>query len=36
MRFESMRRFAGLRLNGQIRDESTMLKFRHLLEEHTT
>jgi len=29
-----MRRFAGLRLNGQICDESTMLKFRHLLEEH--
>lgn len=31
---ESMRRFAGLRLNGPIPDESTILKFRHLLEEH--
>lgn len=31
---ESMRRFAGLKLNGPIPDETTILKFRHLLEEH--
>lgn len=31
---ESMRRFAGLRISGPIPDESTILKFRHLLEEH--
>lgn len=31
---ESMRRFAGLRLNQPIPDETTILKFRHLLETH--
>ncbi|NRA89272.1 MAG: IS5 family transposase [Rhizobiales bacterium] len=31
---ESMRRFAGLSLNQPIPDESTILKFRHLLEKH--
>lgn len=31
---ESMRRFAGLRINNQIPDETTILKFRHLLEKH--
>src|SRR5690606_30625401 len=31
---ESMRRFAGLSLNGAIPDETTILKFRHLLEQH--
>lgn len=31
---EPMRRFAGLRLSGPIPDESTILKFRHLLEKH--
>lgn len=32
---ESMRRFAGLRINGPIPDETTILKFRHLLEAHS-
>ena len=31
---ESVRRFAGLRLSEPLRDESTILNFRHLLEEH--
>ena len=31
---ESMRQFAGLKLSGPIPDETTMLKFRHWLEEH--
>lgn len=31
---ESMRRFAGLNLSGPIPDETTILKFRHLLERH--
>lgn len=31
---DSMRRFAGLDVNGPIPDESTILKFRHLLEKH--
>ena len=31
---ESVRRFAGLRLTGALPDETTILKFRHLLEEH--
>ena len=31
---ESVRRFAGLRLSEPIPDESTILHFRHLLEEH--
>ena len=31
---ESMRRFAGLRLNEALPDETTILKFRHLLEKH--
>jgi IS5 family transposase len=31
---ESMRRFAGLSLSGSIPDETTILKFRHLLERH--
>ena len=31
---ESMRRFAGLRLSGPLPDETTILKFRHLLEQH--
>ena len=31
---ESVRRFAGLRLSGPLPDETTILKFRHLLEEH--
>lgn len=31
---ESMRRFAGLRLNHPIPDETTILNFRHLLEKH--
>ena len=30
---ESVRRFAGLRLTGPLPDETTILKFRHLLEE---
>lgn len=32
---ESMRRFAGLSLTGPLPDESTILKFRHLLEKHS-
>lgn len=32
---ESMRRFAGLSLSGPIPDETTILKFRHLLERHS-
>jgi IS5 family transposase len=31
---ESMRRFAGLRLSDRIPDETTILNFRHFLEEH--
>ena len=31
---ESMRRFAGLRLSGNLPDETTILNFRHLLERH--
>lgn len=31
---ESVRRFAGLNITGPIPDESTILKFRHLLEAH--
>jgi len=31
---ESMRRFAGLRLSDRIPDETTILNFRHLLEQH--
>lgn len=31
---ESVRRFAGLRLSEPLPDETTILKFRHLLEEH--
>lgn len=31
---EVMRRFVGLRLSGPIPDETTILKFRHLLEKH--
>ena len=31
---ESVRRFAGLRLSVPLQDETTILKFRHLLEEH--
>lgn len=31
---ESMRRFAGLRITGPLPDETTILKFRHLLEKH--
>jgi transposase, IS5 family len=32
---ESMRRFAGIELHGHdIPDESTILRFRHLLEQH--
>lgn len=31
---ESMRRFASLRISEAIPDETTILKFRHLLEEH--
>ena len=31
---ESVRRFAGLRLSGPLPDETTILKFRHLLERH--
>ena len=30
---ESVRRFAGLRLSGPLPDETTILTFRHLLEE---
>lgn len=29
-----MRRFIGLRLSGPLPDETTILNFRHLLEEH--
>ena len=32
---ESMRRFAGLRLSGNIPDETTLLNFRHFIEQHT-
>ncbi|TLM72680.1 IS5 family transposase, partial [Microbulbifer harenosus] len=32
---ESMRRFAGLRLSDSLPDETTILKFRHLLEKHS-
>jgi len=31
---ESMRRFAGLRLSDRLPDETTILNFRHLLEQH--
>ena len=31
---ESVRRFCGLNLSGPIPDESTILHFRHLLEQH--
>ena len=31
---ESVRRFAGLRLSGPLPDETTILNFRHLLENH--
>lgn len=31
---ESMRRFAGLRISDPLADETTLLKFRHLLEKH--
>ena len=31
---ESMRRFAGLSLSGRIPDETTILNFRHFLEQH--
>ena len=31
---ESMRRFAGLRLSERIPDETTILNFRHFLEDH--
>ena len=31
---ESMRRFAGLRISDPLPDETTLLKFRHLLEKH--
>ena len=31
---ESVRRFVGVRITGPIPDESTILKFRHLLEQH--
>ena len=31
---ESVRRFVGLRLTGPLPDETTILNFRHLLEEH--
>lgn len=31
---ESVRRFVGVRLSGPIPDETTILNFRHLLEEH--
>jgi IS5 family transposase len=31
---ESMRRFAGLKLNRRLPDETTILNFRHLLESH--
>ena len=31
---ESVRRFVGLKLSGPLPDETTILNFRHLLEEH--
>ncbi len=31
---ESVRRFVGLKLSGPLPDETTILKFRHLLEQH--
>ena len=31
---ESVRRFVGLRLSGQLPDETTILNFRHLLDKH--
>jgi IS5 family transposase len=31
---DSVRRFVGLKITGPIPDESTILKFRHLLETH--
>jgi len=31
---DSVRRFVGLKITGPIPDESTILKFRHLLESH--
>ena len=31
---ESVRRFVGLRLSGPLPDETTILNFRHLLEDH--
>ena len=31
---ESVRRFVGLRLTGALPDETTILNFRHLLEQH--
>ena len=31
---ESMRRFAGLRISDPLPDETTILRFRHLLEKH--
>ena len=31
---ESVRRFTGLRLSGPLPDKTTILNFRHLLEEH--
>ena len=31
---ESVRRFVGLKLTGPLPDETTILKFRHRLEEH--
>ena len=34
MEVESVRRFVGLRLSGPLPDETTILNFRHLLEEH--
>ncbi len=32
---ESVRRFVGVKLSGQIPDETTILNFRHLLEKHS-
>lgn len=32
---ESMRRFAGLRLSGNLPDETTILNFRHFIERHS-
>jgi IS5 family transposase len=31
---ESIRRFAGLRLSDRLPDETTILNFRHFLEQH--